>query len=157
MTRAGIAIAPAVRRAIVAQARRESPRECCGLLVGDRTGVRFAVALRNLETGTTRYRVDDAWHLALQRMLRQFSPGLSIVGVYHSHPAGPAEPSPTDLNEAAYPEWAYVIIGLAARPPAIRAFRIVARAARELTIGWPRKSKAGSNDGDGRRRRRSKQ
>ena len=49
-------------------------------------------------------------------MLRQFSPALSILGVYHSHPAGVAEPSPTDIDEAMYPEWAYVIIGLEPTP-----------------------------------------
>jgi proteasome lid subunit RPN8/RPN11 len=129
-----IAIAPAVRRAIVAQARREQPQECCGLLVGDRGRVLFAVPMRNVAASATRYRVDDASHLELRRVLRQFSPSLSLLGVYHSHPAGVAEPSPTDVDEAMYPEWAYVIIGLEPRRTLVRAFRIRAGAVRELKI-----------------------
>lgn len=131
-----IGIAPAVRRAIVAQARRELPQECCGLLVGDRGRVLFAVSMRNIAASATRYRVDDAAHLELRRLLRQFSPRLSILGVYHSHPAGSAEPSPTDIDEALYPEWAYVIIGFEPRRTSVRAFRISAGTVRELKIDW---------------------
>lgn len=131
-----IAIAPAVRRAIVAQARREQPQECCGLLIGDRGHVLFAVAMRNIAASATRYRVDDAAHLELRRVLRQFSPRLSILGVYHSHPAGGAAPSPTDIDEAMYPEWAYVIIGLEPARALVRAFRLRAGEARELRIHW---------------------
>ena len=131
-----IAIAPAVRRAIVAQSRREHPQECCGLLVGDRGRVLFAVSMRNIAASVTRYRVDDAAHLELRRLLRQFSPPLSLLGVYHSHPAGSAGPSPTDIDEAMYPEWAYVIIGLEPRRASVRAFRIRAGEARELRISW---------------------
>jgi proteasome lid subunit RPN8/RPN11 len=131
-----IVIAPAVRRAIVAQARREQPQECCGLLVGDRGRVLFAVPMRNIAASATRYRVDDAAHLELRRVLRLFSPALSILGVYHSHPAGAAEPSPTDIDEAMYPEWAYVIIGLEPRPTSVRAFRLRTGAVRELKIDW---------------------
>jgi proteasome lid subunit RPN8/RPN11 len=61
---------------------------------------------------------------------------LSILGVYHSHPAGVAEPSPTDIDEAMYPEWAYVIIGLEPRRTSVRAFRIRTGAVLELRIEW---------------------
>jgi len=131
-----IAIAPHVRRAILAQARREAPQECCGLLLGDRGRVLFAAAMRNVAGSSTRYRVDDGAHLELRRVIRQFSPNLSILGVYHSHPAGTAEPSPTDLAEAMYPDWAYVIIGLASPRTSVRAFRIHQGKADELKIGW---------------------
>jgi len=131
-----IAIATPVRRAIVAQARREQPQECCGLLVGHRGHVGFAVPMRNVAASPTRYRIDDAAHLELRRVLRQFSPSLSILGVYHSHPAGPADPSPTDIDEAMYPEWAYMIVGLNGRRLTIRAFRIRMGAVQEIKIDW---------------------
>jgi [CysO sulfur-carrier protein]-S-L-cysteine hydrolase len=131
-----IAIAPPVRRAIVAQARLEQPKECCGLLVGHRGRVGFAVPMRNMSASPTRYRIDDAAHLELRRVLRQFSPSLSILGVYHSHPAGPADPSPTDIDEAMYPEWAYIIVGLDRRRLTVRAFRIRMGAVQEIKIDW---------------------
>jgi proteasome lid subunit RPN8/RPN11 len=53
----------------------------------------------------TRYRIDDAAHVGLRRVLRGFVPAISIVGVYHSHPAGDAVPSPSDIAEAMYPDW----------------------------------------------------
>ena len=136
MKRSAIVMSPAVRRAMVAQARREHPQECCGLLVGDRGHVQFAVSMRNIAASATRYRVDDAAHLELRRVLRQFSPRLSIIGVYHSHPAGAAEPSRTDIDEAMYPEWAYIIIGHEPRRMSVRAFRICAGTVRELGIDW---------------------
>lgn len=135
MSTASIILAPAVRRAIVAQARREAPRECCGLLVGQRGRAQFAAPMDNIAASPRRYRIDDAAHIKLRRVLREFSPRLSIVGVYHSHPAGEAEPSATDIDLAMYPDWAYVIIGLKTRRAAVRAFRIRSGAMREMKIG----------------------
>jgi proteasome lid subunit RPN8/RPN11 len=105
-------------------ARRDRPRECCGLLVGAKGRVTAAVPMRNLARGRTRYRLDPAGHISLQRVLRVIAPETAIVGVYHSHPRGPAVPSETDVTEALYPDWVYVIIGFAGGRPKIRAFTI---------------------------------
>ena len=48
--------------------------------------------------------------------------GYEVV-VYHSHPASPAEPSQTDINLAAYPDWRYVIVS-ATHEPTVRCWRI---------------------------------
>src|SRR6185295_3038471 len=93
-------IPTAVTRAIVAHARRDHPNECCGLLLGRRGAVQFALPMENVLASPTRYRISDAAHIECRRFLRSFAPELSIVGVYHSHPAGTAEPSPRDLAEA---------------------------------------------------------
>jgi proteasome lid subunit RPN8/RPN11 len=45
------------------------------------------------------------------------------VGIYHSHPRSPAEPSQTDINLAHYPHWLYFIVSLAGEPE-VRAWRI---------------------------------
>jgi proteasome lid subunit RPN8/RPN11 len=113
-----------VRRAIIAHARRERPRECCGLLVGRGRRVSFAVAATNVEASETRFRLDDREHLTLRRVLRAFQPPLAIIGVYHSHPNGDAWPSETDVAEAAYPAWLYVIVGLKTTRAAVGAFRL---------------------------------
>jgi proteasome lid subunit RPN8/RPN11 len=115
-----------VRRAIVAHARREAPRECCGFLVGRAQVVVAAHPMRNVASGTTRFRIDDGAHIDLRRRLRQFEPPLEILGVYHSHPRGPAKPSPTDVLEAHYPDWCHIIVGLGGGRPRIAAFRIAA-------------------------------
>ena len=120
----------AVRRAIVAHARREAPNECCGFLLGAGRRVAYAMPMRNVAESRTRYQIDDAANIELRRLLRGVSPALSIVGVYHSHPAGDAEPSPTDIREAMYPDWLYVIVGLKRTRAVVRAFSLTRRRAR---------------------------
>lgn len=130
-----LVIPAAVRRAIVAHARRERPRECCGLLVGSGARVSFAVPARNVDASpATRYCVDPRLHLDLQRVLRHVVPRLAIVGVYHSHPHGDATPSASDIAEAYDEDWIYVIVGLRARTAQVRAFRIRGGRARAVPI-----------------------
>jgi proteasome lid subunit RPN8/RPN11 len=51
--------------------------------------------------------------------------GLSLLAIYHSHPASPAYPSPTDLAQAFYPDAHYLIVSLAEPSrPVVRAFRL---------------------------------
>jgi len=123
VTTPGLAMPREVRRAMVDHARRDRPRECCGFLLGTGRRVAFALPMRNVARGRARYRIDDGDHLAVRRLLRRVQPRLDIVGVYHSHPRGAARPSPRDQVEAHYPEWAYVIVGLAPRL-SVKAFRI---------------------------------
>jgi proteasome lid subunit RPN8/RPN11 len=115
-------ISPAVLAALIAHARREAPNECCGFLIGGPTSIDESVPTVNLAASPTRFRVDPAAHIALNRRLRGSS--RSILGAYHSHPGSPAEPSPTDLREAHYPEFVYVIVSLAGEREDVRAYRI---------------------------------
>jgi proteasome lid subunit RPN8/RPN11 len=110
--------------ALVRHARDEAPNECCGLLVGHPTRVEEAVRARNLTPTPTRYLVDPADHFAALRRAR--ARGASVIGAYHSHPASPAIPSPTDLAEALYTEFLYVIVSLAdaGPPPVVRAYQL---------------------------------
>ena len=124
----------AVRRAIVAHARRDQPNDCCGLLLGRGTSVQFALPMANSLASPTRYRISDEAHIACRRWLRGVAPALSIVGVYHSHPATAAEPSPRDLAEGMYPEWLYAIVGLGAKPPSLQVFRITRGRARQVGL-----------------------
>ena len=119
---------------MVDHARRDRPRECCGLLVGARDRITVAVPVRNVARGRTRSRVDPAGHIALQRVLRVLEPSMSILGVYHSHPHGPAWPSETDVAEALYPDWIHVIVGLGGRRANVRGFVIASGHARALAL-----------------------
>jgi proteasome lid subunit RPN8/RPN11 len=51
--------------------------------------------------------------------------GLDLVGIFHSHVATEAYPSRTDVELAAYPDAAYLILSLADQDaPVLRAFSI---------------------------------
>lgn len=114
---------PAVKRAIVSHARRDAPNECCGLLVGRGGRVMFSLAMTNVDSRpASAFQIDPAEHIAARRVLRQVAPSLEIVGVYHSHPAGPAVPSPRDIAESHYPDWLFVIVGASGR--SVRAYKI---------------------------------
>jgi proteasome lid subunit RPN8/RPN11 len=137
VTDATLVMPRAVRRAIVAHAKREQPRECCGLILGAGSRAAFAVPMTNIASGTTRYHIGDAAHVVLRRVIRGWVPPISIIGVYHSHPAGDPAPSPTDIAEAMYPDWIYVIVGLRGGRARVGAFRISAARVRGLPIQEP--------------------
>jgi proteasome lid subunit RPN8/RPN11 len=113
-----------VRRAVVEHARRDAPRECCGFLVGRGGQIRFSLPMTNVARGVARYRIDPREHIDVRRRLRQSTPPLEIVGVYHSHPAGAPVPSRRDLADANYREWLHVIVGLGARRARLGLFSI---------------------------------
>ena len=89
MSQPPVLLPRALRQRLVDRAREAHPRECCGLLVGRGRRVDYAVAMPNVDRRPARFRVSDAAHIELRRLLRTFMPPLQIVGVYHSHPAGP--------------------------------------------------------------------
>ncbi len=125
---------PGVRRAIVTHATRERPRECCGLLIGRRGHVTGSVPSRNLARSAVRYELDPRVHIDLRRVLRQIVPPLAILGVYHSHPAGRARPSATDVAEALYPDWVHIIVGLGGARQQIAGFRMRGGGVQAVTI-----------------------
>ena len=90
---------------------RRAPEEACGLLAGERKGSQLQASrlfiTANLLHSATRYRIDPHEQLAAFNQME--AEGLELVGIYHSHPHGPEEPSPTDLAEAYYPEAVYLI------------------------------------------------
>ena len=119
-----------VLEAMTAHARREQPRECCGILVGGADEIVEAVAAANVAEEPIRcYEVSPADHIAQVRRCRDAArageDALRIVGVYHSHPHSAPVPSPTDLDQA-YKEYVYVIVGPTdgSAPLEIRAYRL---------------------------------
>lgn len=99
------------------------PEEACGLLGGHAGEVRMVIPVLNEMRSRTRFRMDPQGQVsAMQRIEEE---GEEIVGIYHSHPAGPRGPSQTDLLEAAYPEAAYLIWATDAGAWACKAFQIV--------------------------------
>ncbi len=111
---------------MIAHAREAAPRECCGLLIGLGAQIESAHRSRNVDPSPTRFLIDPHDHFAAIRAAR--AGGREVVGVYHSHPSTPARPSASDLADASYAEYAYVIISLASDPPEVRLFRLVSGA-----------------------------
>jgi len=94
--------------------------EMCGLLAG-RAGVVDRVwPVTNARPSPVAYRMDGP-EFAAAMIGCDFEP----LAIFHSHPAGPAVPSPTDIAEAAYPDAIYVVISLQTTPPSVRGFAIV--------------------------------
>lgn len=101
---------------IAACGERAYPRECCGLLVGQREDggrphwliTRVAESENLAAAGREdRFEVDPRLQIKLQRQLR--GSDLRIIGVYHSHPDGEARPSRHDLALANDPELVWII------------------------------------------------
>jgi proteasome lid subunit RPN8/RPN11 len=111
-------ILPAALRApLLAAARHAFPAECCGLLEGTRgegivTVTAFHPAANVSPTPQEAFEIDPAVQFALQRALR--GSGRQVVGCYHSHPNGRAEPSARDRAHT-YPEgfvWVIIATGV---------------------------------------------
>lgn len=84
---------------IMAEAARADLHECCGLLLGDGRGIIQARPAANVAPDPRRhFEIDPAVLIAAERAAREGGPAL--LGYYHSHPNGLAEPSATDIAMA---------------------------------------------------------
>lgn len=110
--------------AIVAHARQEHPRECCGIISGRDGRLEKLHSLRNIADGNRFYEIDPAQLMQLEfGELEQTE--AEIVAIYHSHPESQAYPSATDLELAYWPEAVYLICSLENKAePGIRGFRM---------------------------------
>jgi len=102
-----------LRTQLLAAARAALPLECCGLLEGVRNGgtvtvMAFHPAANVSPDPATGFEIDPAAHFALQRALRGTS--RAVVGCYHSHPNGRAEPSPRDRSCGCEDGWIWLIL-----------------------------------------------
>ncbi|MGH6683831.1 MAG: M67 family metallopeptidase [Pseudolabrys sp.] len=101
----------ALRAQIVREAQATLPRECCGLIEGRRAADCVVVSAlrpaRNLSGAADRFEMDPADHFRALRAARLR--GSEIVGCYHSHPVGRAEPSLRDRDGAAEDGFVWLI------------------------------------------------
>jgi len=119
---------PDAASVIAVTARSAYPNEACGLLIGsaDESGwhIKAAVAGANVHPEPRRrFEVDPKLVFEWMRKLRG-SPDL-LIGHFHSHPDGPAEPSGTDRDWALDRNAIWLIAAVpAGKIGAIRAFRL---------------------------------
>ena len=99
------------------------PLEGCGLVGGLPGEATRCLPVANVLRSPTAYEMEPT--AQIEAMILLEDAGLEITGIFHSHPAGPERPSPTDMAQAYYPDAAYIIVSLADRTqPVTRAFRL---------------------------------
>jgi proteasome lid subunit RPN8/RPN11 len=104
---------------IITHANEGDGEEVCGVLGGTYGSTSSVVesvhrTANVADTPETRYAIDPETQYEITEQIE--STGESVVGFYHSHPAGPATPSDTDADRATWPGYSYVIVALDGHP-----------------------------------------
>jgi proteasome lid subunit RPN8/RPN11 len=109
-----------------------APQEACGLIGGKGNRSLVVFPCTNLLSSPTGYRIDPQEQFEVFKQLEQR--GWDLLAIYHSHPKGLAVPSPTDIQEAAYPEAVHLIWSRTNGEWSCRAFRIENQQARQINV-----------------------
>ncbi len=110
------------------------PEEACGLLGGLEQLITVAIPITNRLHSPTRFVMEPLEMLNAFRWLDEH--GLNLLGIYHSHPAGPEHPSPTDLKELSFWKAAILIWSPAASSWQARAFYLQSNGYEVVPILW---------------------
>jgi proteasome lid subunit RPN8/RPN11 len=86
--------------AMIAHVNAHAPLEACGLLAGRIAKVEKIFFVRNQAQSPVRYVMDPIEQLHAFEWIEAH--GMELLGIFHSHPAGPETVSPTDIADAAY-------------------------------------------------------
>jgi proteasome lid subunit RPN8/RPN11 len=120
-------------RLIAAHVQREMPNEACGVVLGIQNEVKQIVPLPNVAASPKiSYRIDD--QALVQTFFNAKQNGLTVVGFYHSHPNGDPIPSQTDIQQSAYPDTAYLIVGMRSGEPCLAAWSIQHRQVQPIEV-----------------------
>lgn len=119
-----IEMGPESFREMIEHLKAHAPNEACGILAGRDGRVVRVYPMTNVEPTPYSYFMDPKEQFAVMKEMRK--EGLSLVGIYHSHPATTPYPSRKDRDLAFYPEAATVIVSFPAggAEPEARAYRI---------------------------------
>ena len=97
--RTGFLVRQSVLNVLLVEATLAAPNEACGLLLGTSRRIETAIPTRNVHlTPRSHFEIDPAALIAAHKVARTGGP--EIVGYWHSHPSGGAEPSATDQASA---------------------------------------------------------
>ncbi|HVF99597.1 MAG TPA: M67 family metallopeptidase [Chloroflexia bacterium] len=105
------------RDSIVQHGEGGYPNEVCGILlgkdIGERRVIRLTMPIENSfeqDEQYHRFLITPADMFRAERLARHDR--LDVLGVYHSHPNAPAQPSEYDRDHAAWTTWSYVIVSV---------------------------------------------
>ena len=108
-----------------------APLEACGLLAGKNGQVEKVLIVANQVQSPVRFVMDPYEQLHAFEWIE--SNELDLLGIFHSHPAGPETVSPTDIAEATY-EVVHVICSRKDGIWKLRGFWIANGAAAEVPL-----------------------
>ncbi|MFH1370078.1 MAG: M67 family metallopeptidase [Planctomycetota bacterium] len=117
---------------IIEQARAEALIEACGILAGKGKRVEQLYKMTNVDNSCDHFMMEPREQFSIVKEMR--SAGLTMLGIYHSHPASPARPSEEDIRLALTPGVAYVIVSLKSSQPTAKAFVIEDGKAAEIAL-----------------------
>ncbi len=109
--------------------------EVCGLIGADQQGMPVSCypVKNTASTPANRFSLEPSQQIAAIKQMRNKQE--TLYAIYHSHPHTPAQPSPTDIAEASYPEALHLIISLNTKGVLeLRGFKIIADEAEELAV-----------------------
>ena len=98
------------------------PEEACGLLSGSEDTVINCFRITNHLHLPDRFRMDP--YEQVRALMDIEKNGYQLIAIYHSHPNGPLQPSPTDLAETAYPDTTTLIWGREGGDWEMKAFKV---------------------------------
>ncbi len=127
---------------MLAYCREGYPNEVCGVLAGRENTVVKIYKTKNEERSPVSYLMDPGEQFRVMKDMR--ASGLTMLSIFHSHPASPAYPSPKDVSLAFYEDSVYVIVSLAGKEPEAKAFSIRDGKIREVGIIVEEKSSSSS-------------
>ncbi len=119
---------------ILAHARAGLPNEACGVIAGEDGRAVRVYPMRNAEESPDIYRFDSREQLRVTDEIEE--KGWHLLAIFHSHTHTEAYPSPTDRDEAVWPDpvkgdrvprfpgTRYLILSLAEDEPVLRAFNL---------------------------------
>jgi len=108
-----------------------APLEACGLLAGKNVRVEKVLFVQNQAQSPVRFVMDPIEQLKAFDWIDDN--GLDLLGIFHSHPAGPETASPTDIAEAAY-DVVHIICSQKGNKWKLRGFWIENHISTEVTL-----------------------
>ncbi|MAT41137.1 MAG: hypothetical protein CL609_02270 [Anaerolineaceae bacterium] len=105
---------------MIQHVQQHLPEEACGLLAGKDGVVQKVIPVTNAAHSPTRFYMDP---VELLHALTWIDDSVwDLIGIFHSHPNGPAAPSETDIKEFLYPGTVTVILSPSHSDWAVNAF-----------------------------------
>jgi proteasome lid subunit RPN8/RPN11 len=117
-----IQIQKTILNQMLAHAKALLPIECCGYLAGDGQTITTLYDMTNVDNSPEHFSFDPKEQFAVVKEAR--NNGLTLMGVYHSHPESPARLSEEDLRLLNDPNMVYFIVSLLTKEGDIKAYKI---------------------------------